>query len=269
MDSLLSTIQTQVLIACRAEFRPSWYQPGRRDPFNRLYYIEAGSGFVAHHRRVYTLRPGRLYIIPANAWHKNGTDRRVTIRWTHFTARLQGGIDLFAYLPCPYELTLSDRRPVEELFSRLVGLWDAHHSGREFEIIALQLQLLTPFLEAADSSEQENRGREIKRFQPVLDAINAHLVDPPRVPELARLLHLEPSYFTRLFTRHFGVPPMRYILQERIRQAQLFLRKTDRTLDDIGEALGFVDGFHLSKVFKRITGLSPGRYRRQLRRYEP
>ena len=156
MDSILSTVQTQVLIACRAEFDTSWYQSGRRDPFNRLYYIEAGTGFVAHNRRKFTLRPGRLYIIPANAWHENGTDRRVTIRWTHFTSQLQGGIDLFAYLPCPYELTLPDRRPVEKLFSRLIALWSGQVPGREFEIIGLQLQLLTPFLEAADFPEQEN-----------------------------------------------------------------------------------------------------------------
>jgi transcriptional regulator GlxA family with amidase domain len=65
------------------------------------------------------------------------------------------------------------------------------------------------------------------------------------------------------------MPPVRYILQQRIRQAQLFLRQTDRTIDDVGETLGFVDGFHLSKVFKKFTGLSPGKYRLLLHHGRP
>jgi AraC-like DNA-binding protein len=269
MDPILTTIQTQVLIAKRDVLDTSWYQPGRQDPFNRLYYIESGSGYVTHNNQTYNLKPGRLYVIPANVWHVNGTDNKINIRWTHFTAMLQGGMDLFAYLRCPYELILSNRRHIEGLFSELVELWSSFSPGNDFKIISLQLQLLIPFLEANDVHEQEKHQLEIKRFQPVLDAINNQLANPPSVPELARLIHLEPSYFTRLFTRHFGMPPVRYILQQRIRQAQLFLRQTDRTIDDVGEALGFVDGFHLSKVFKKFTGLSPGKYRLLLHHGRP
>jgi AraC-like DNA-binding protein len=269
MDSILSTIQTQVLIARRDVLNPSWFETGRRDPFNRLYYIESGSGFITHHGHQYLLRPGRLYLIPANAWHQHGCQRQVTILWTHFTALLQGRMELFAYLSCPYELTLSNRDHTESLFSRLIAIWSKKSSGDEFEILGLQLQLLTAFLKKAHGGLQEKRQHDILRFKPVLDRIQANLAEPPSIPDLARLIHLNPSYFTRLFTEFFGVPPVRYILNERIRQAQLLLWQTHRTLDDIAGSLGFSDGFHLSKAFKKITGRSPALYRTQLHLQQP
>jgi AraC-like DNA-binding protein len=82
-------------------------------------------------------------------------------------------------------------------------------------------------------------------------------------------MHLEPSYFTRLFTRSFGIPPVHYILQARIQQAQMLLRQTNYTIENIGANLGFLDRFHFSRTFKNITGTSPGIYRNKLFQERP
>jgi AraC-like DNA-binding protein len=47
------------------------------------------------------------------------------------------------------------------------------------------------------------------------------------------------------------------------------LQRSDATLDDLAEAYGFHDAFHLSKAFKRATGLSPRDYRKAKRELQP
>ena len=75
------------------------------------------------------------------------------------------------------------------------------------ERMSFLIQLLAPFLETVSKEILADRRREHLRFQPVLDFIHGNLADQIRVPQLARLIQLEPSYFSRAFRHHFGVPP--------------------------------------------------------------
>jgi AraC family transcriptional regulator, arabinose operon regulatory protein len=133
----------------------------------------------------------------------------------------------------------------------------------------LLLELLALFLNTADPEGRQGPRPEILRFKPVLDHIDRNLLGPLRMGDLARLVHLEPSYFSRLFAHHFGMPPVRYVLHRKIKQAQILLWQTDRTVESIGSALGFTDGFHFSRTFKKIAGVPPAHYRRRTRQTRP
>lgn len=65
----------------------------------------------------------------------------------------------------------------------------------------------------------------------------------------------------RSFTRHEGLPPHAWHLQYRLREAQNMLSRGE-TVADVTYATGFSDQAHLSRAFKRLTGLTPGFYRR-------
>jgi AraC-like DNA-binding protein len=269
MDPLFSTIDAQVLCACENLLGPDWTCRNGNDPYGRLYYIVSGTGFVAHHGRTFPLRPGRLYLIPAYTTFSFGCPKRVVIQWLHFTAALAGGMDLFAYVDCDYELKPHRPGEIEAILARMQTLWPSDRPGDYVESIGRLLELLALFLNTADPEKQTIGQHELQRFQPVLDHIEKNLHAPLRIGELAHLVHLEPSYFSRLFTKHFGMPPVRYVLQQKIKQAQIRLWQTDRTVDSIGLDLGFTDAFHFSRTFKKITGIPPTAYRHQTRQKRP
>ena len=54
---------------------------------------------------------------------------------------------------------------------------------------------------------------------------------------------------------------MRYVTRVRVRRAAEYLRATDASLLQIARLCGYGSDVSLSKAFKRVLGISPGRYR--------
>ena len=70
--------------------------------------------------------------------------------------------------------------------------------------------------------------------------------------------------FARRFTRLVGEPPLAYVSRWRINLAAKALRETNRTVDEIGRAVGYESAPSFSQAFTRLIGQAPGRYRRSL-----
>jgi AraC-like DNA-binding protein len=67
----------------------------------------------------------------------------------------------------------------------------------------------------------------------------------------------------RLFKAHFGISPHAYMLRLRIERAKVLLRDGDMTVSEVSEAAGFTHHAHFSRVFRRLTGLTPTELREQ------
>ncbi|MGD1946437.1 MAG: helix-turn-helix domain-containing protein [Croceivirga sp.] len=60
----------------------------------------------------------------------------------------------------------------------------------------------------------------------------------------------------------YGVRPNRFIQMKRIERAQLLLLTTNDTLEVIAEKVGLNNFSYFSRIFKKITGITPGKYRK-------
>jgi AraC family transcriptional regulator len=97
----------------------------------------------------------------------------------------------------------------------------------------------------------------------VLAYIEANLGSKLGVSELAALVGLSESHFSRAFSRAVGRSPMAYVTASRIERAKLMMRSTTESLSNIALACGFADQPHFSRAFRRWAGVSPGAWRRQ------
>lgn len=264
----LDTIRTEVLVADRAVVGTDWgrmhdEKSAAGDPFARLYCIESGRANITHHRRRRELRPGGLHIIPANTIVRLDCPRRATISYLHFTATLLGDMDLFSFLDCPHDLRPTNFQHIVARMDDIIQAFNGNGAGKAFEIKGVLLQLLSPFLAASDIAVQNRRRKDIQRFSPVLQYIDANLHRRISLSDLSAMLHLEPTYFSHQFAHTLGLPPMRYVLRRRVGRAQQILWNTDEPLEAVAQQLGFTDAFHFSKTFKRVTGVPPSVYRKR------
>ncbi len=94
------------------------------------------------------------------------------------------------------------------------------------------------------------------------DFINANLAGDPSMAEVANQCGLSSSYFARAFKQTTGVPPFRWLTNQRVVRAKELLQDPWRELADIAQLCGFVDQSHFSRVFSKSEGHSPGRWRR-------
>jgi AraC family transcriptional regulator len=100
---------------------------------------------------------------------------------------------------------------------------------------------------------------QVKR---ALAYIEAHLESRMETGELADLLSYSKSHFSRAFKRSLGMTPMTYVISRRVERAKLMMTTTCEQLTDIALECGFADHSHLNRCFRRMVGMSPGRWRR-------
>lgn len=80
---------------------------------------------------------------------------------------------------------------------------------------------------------------------------------------VADCVQLSPSYFSTLFRQVVGVNFREHLCRVRVEESKRLLLSTDYSLADIAVSVGFPDQSYYCKMFKRIVGLSPGKYRTQ------
>jgi AraC family transcriptional regulator len=92
--------------------------------------------------------------------------------------------------------------------------------------------------------------------------IETHLDARIRTKEMAKLVQLSSFHFCRVFRVSFGNSPHGYVTGRRIERAQGLILTTKLPLGQIAADCGFADQAHFTKLFRRLTGESPGEWRR-------
>jgi AraC family transcriptional regulator len=95
----------------------------------------------------------------------------------------------------------------------------------------------------------------------IVDYIRANLTSNVSVTELAGLVQMSPSHFSRVFKTSFVATPYRFVMQERIEAAKGMLAGTKLSASQVATALGFASQSHFVKVFRQFTGVTPKQYK--------
>jgi len=97
----------------------------------------------------------------------------------------------------------------------------------------------------------------------VCDYIEANLSGDLHLDSLGQMMGLGPDRFGEVFRSAFGVSPYRYVLRRRIDRARVLLHSTSLTITEIAVQLGFADHAHFTSTFRRLTEVTPSRFRRE------
>lgn len=257
-----------LLVAGHVHCGPNWASGGRifNDPFARLYWIPSGEGLVRHAEtgQEWHLMPGRLSLIPARHPAIYTCPEQMNMFYCHLTATLFGQLDWITASGCPLELDLPEPEwaRIQAMWGKLLAAWTlATPAGRLEAEGWLRLLLALP-LATGNAPDAPELGHRLTQLRPALDYMQQHRDRHPTLAELAALVHLQPTYFSNLFTRCLGESPMAYLLRRRIEHAQGLLRSTDLPLKQVAAQAGFSDVYYFSRQFRRLVGTPPGAFRR-------
>ena len=92
--------------------------------------------------------------------------------------------------------------------------------------------------------------------------VEANLASKMDIEDLAQVVALSRSHFSRAFKQSFGLSPMEYVGVRRVEQAKAMISSTRERLAEVALACGFADQAHLNRRFRDMVGISPGRWRR-------
>jgi len=77
------------------------------------------------------------------------------------------------------------------------------------------------------------------------------------LPALARAAGVSPAQLVKLFKRHLGITPIRYVWETRTRRGAQLLRETGLTVGEVAHRCGFQTPFHFSRWCRELHGMSP------------
>ncbi|MEZ0068214.1 AraC-like DNA-binding protein [Streptacidiphilus sp. MAP12-20] len=149
------------------------------------------------------------------------------------------------------------RRRVGQLHTVLANRGDELEAESRLAFIGERLRgHLRPMAATVRPPERERGVAEHLR-----DLLDARVVQGVTLNEAAELVHAHPAHLVRAFSAAFGLAPHQYLTARRVERARSLL------LDGLppaeaATAAGFYDQAHLGRHFKRIVGVSPGRFRR-------
>ena len=127
------------------------------------------------------------------------------------------------------------------------------------ELIELTGAMMIDFAERMAEIRKENSASlHVRR---TIDYIYRSLGGKLTLQMAAEHEHLHPSYLSKLFSREMGMPIKAYILQAKITTAQNILTFSDFSIAEIADSLGFSSQSAFTAAFRRITGMTPFRYR--------
>ncbi len=225
-----------------------------------------GHGFAEIDGQQVRLGPGQLLIIPRNVPHRYwaADEDPWSIYWVHFL-----GDDSGYYVdripnrgdPVPVEPATMDE--AARLFREcLDALYDGY--GLPNLIYAAQsVQHILSLLLYRNQALPMDQGRKQRRLglDTIVDFMHSNLGESLRLEDFARAAGMSVSHFSELFRRQTGRSPMAYFIELRVRQACRLLDTTDRPVKSVAAECGYRDPYYFSRVFKKVMGLSPEKYR--------
>ncbi|WP_438431269.1 response regulator [Gorillibacterium sp. sgz500922] len=111
----------------------------------------------------------------------------------------------------------------------------------------------------AKARESRTDHAEINR---ILDYLRQHYEENLSLRGMARMVAMEEHYLSRLFKQKTGDTLINHIQRLRVDKARLLLMETDLAASEIGRIVGFPNDNYFVKTFKKWTGQTPGRYRK-------
>ena len=126
---------------------------------------------------------------------------------------------------------------------------------KELLIRLVQSQHLKQVCAESDSSNNQSR------LHYVLNYIHEHLTEKIAVDALSRKAYLSRNVFFKWFREQFGITPLDYINQERIKLAKQLLANRQNNVHTVSDLCGFSDVNYFVRLFKKMEGITPKAYK--------
>lgn len=215
---------------------------------NELIFNLSGDSVVRFNGKVFRCNENTVRFLP------KGENREYIVE------RLEKGecIDIFFSSDRPvaeeaFVMKPQNSTAIAGLFRKVFSLWVAKGDGYYHECLSLLYKLLAE-LQKTDYFPQNRFGV----IQPALEYINEHfLSEKISTVLLAQKCGISESGLKKLFLRKFGVPPVRYMIQLKIRYACDLLRTERYTVTRTAELCGYNNVYFFSRQFKEYMGISP------------
>lgn len=126
------------------------------------------------------------------------------------------------------------------------------------EICLWTRNMLETFMnQVEDNKDQKN----VQAIQKAAEYIRENYRNKLTIDDIAQVVYLSPCYVSRIFKQGLGCTLMEYLTQVRVEKAKTMLKNPKYNVMQVAEESGFEDPGYFTRVFKKIEGITPSRFK--------
>lgn len=149
----------------------------------------------------------------------------------------------------------------QELFGRMSEYGERTDYGSDLHSITALIELLLMVNKCFSSTVPGTAGTGHDRIQPIMTYIDEHLTEHLSLETIARTLSMDKYYLSHLFKKETESSIFQYILVKRVALSKDLLSQ-GFTVTEACQQAGFNDYSNFIRSFKKITGYSPGQFKK-------
>lgn len=265
LEHLVSHLLISPISATHYFCTPEWRLQARNLQNSYWTFLIRGHATVEIEGKAYKVGPGDIIFFPESAWHsfhpRRGEETEMIN--VHFHAKVYGLMDFLRL------------KGLEGVFRDLAGLTEliSNEFARGFALkppcyqtfmaqMIKSLLLYVLYHSQSGASTGIAGLKQLLKLFPALEMIERRLEDPDlKQSDLAVNLGISEVYLRKMFNALFGESPVKFINHRRIERACKLLRESDLPVKALAGKSGFRNLQFFYRVFFRITGTTPAKYR--------
>ncbi|WP_440115431.1 AraC family transcriptional regulator [Paenibacillus sp. QZ-Y1] len=239
---------------------PSHYWgPGVRDSYV-VHYIHEGQGSVFMEDREYKLTQGQGFVIfPDTLIHYEADAKEPwTYSWFGFK-----GVHAKAFMQ---RAQLNPERPIfdagdpntfDRLYAEMVQA--STRTGGDVFNQSLLYRLIAELISSSPEEERVQRPLSTKEeyIKQAVQFIENRYSQRTSILDIAKAVGLDRTYLSGLFKERYGKSLQAFFLEYRMNRAAELLQHSALSVSEVAHSVGYTDPLLFSKMFKRVTGVSP------------
>lgn len=274
----------------QTEFIVKYREPTDENPYIMLnshyheddyevYYLLEGERYYFLKDRTYHIKKGDMILIAKNEIHKSShvkthKHKRVLVQFKpgYLDEIIQSHkeIDLLSCFSSEQKvlrLDFKEQQFVEEFFNKM--LYEQTNKQKGWELynkltLSEMLLYINRIVMKQTNSEFDHPNSLHEKVSEIAKYLNENFAEDINLQKVSEYFYISPNYLCRIFREVTGFTLIEYLNQIRIKQAQFLLRNDNKNISQVFEACGFGTMTHFERIFKRITGYSPLKYRKIL-----
>lgn len=232
-----------------------WKYYNINSPYNRLYFVLGGKGYVQNRQGKVDLAPGKVYLIPLHTTNDYVCNDYMEKFYLHFKSDLFAGNDIFNNIHSCIELPFNAAS-----VNKLVKKAGNQNLSDIAWCKAFFLEIIAQFIESyIDINDKQMY--ILFKYQSIFNYVKNHKPFKITVNQLSEEMNMSASNLAKCFKQDTGTTLKEYINAQLVQTSKEKLLLGDSSIKEIAFGLGFTDEFYFSRFFKKQTGYSPTDYR--------
>lgn len=234
---------------------------------NIIIYCVDGFGYYEAKGEVVNIKKHDVLVIPANVPHKYGAnpENPWTIYWMHVEGEkanlISGKIPHIIHLNNEIpDLYLNRIHMFDDIFNKISIYYN--HKNIEYANLMVSNFLATIFYQDLYLWKSDNSGEKL--IDRSLDFMRKSVHKNLTLHDLSAHSELSVSQYSNIFKQKTSTSPMLFYIHLKVQKSCQLMENPAKRIKEIALDLGFEDQFYFSRVFKKVMGLSPARFKKNL-----